>query len=94
MAMTDEQEKALLAELETSKAQLKALQDAQAKEKLENNEEEKAKEKTRAKEKPVKPVLDPDVAKEIQDQKERIAKLEARLGTGETKQGKLFNLFG
>ena len=96
MAMTDEQEKEIRAQLEEAKAQLKSMQDARDKEKLENDEAAKAAESKRAKEKPQKPVLDPDIAKQIVSQEERIKKLEARLGTdssGEKKTG-LFNLFG
>lgn len=95
MALSDEQEKKLLEELESSKAQLKALQEAQAKEQLERDDTQDNAEKKRVKEKPVKPVLDPDIAKQIVSQEERIKKLEARLGTGsEKKSGGLFNLFG
>lgn len=90
--MTDEEEKKLKEELAAKEAQLK---DLLAKQTTDEKAVKEAEAK-RAKEKPGKTELDPDVVKEIATMKEEIRELKAQLGVN-TKAGKasdLLNFFG
>ena len=80
MALNDEQQKTLEEELATLKKQHAETTDAIKQQKATDTEEER---KAKAsKESPGKTTLDPDLVKEVAEQKERIAKLEKKLGTG------------
>ena len=93
MALTDEQEKALREELTQQKAALAALQEEARKAKLNMPELEKDKE-GKEKERPVKPKVDPDVAKSLAEAMTRIEKLEKRLGDKPSGGFKRLNFFG
>ncbi len=73
MALTDEDEVKLKAELEANKKQLTELL---AKQKADANDTSDGEEKKRKKEKAGGPATDPDTVKEIADLKQRIAVLE------------------
>ncbi len=94
MAMTDEQEKAVKDDLEKARKELKEMQDAVKQTK--SNDTEEARQKALKSEKPDTAKLDPDVVKEIAEQKTRIDELEKRLGgkkSSDTFSGML-DLFG
>lgn len=93
MALSDEQEKELRAELEKAKKELSETTDAIKQQKATDTEEAR---KAKAKgESPGKVELDPDLVKEVAAQKERIAALEKKLGGKETGGLRLdLNFFG
>lgn len=92
MAMTDEEEAKLKQELAAKEAQLKELL---AKQQVDEKAVKEAEAK-RAKEKPGKVELDPDVVKEIATMKAEIAELKGLLGksTAKGKPSDLLNFFG
>lgn len=92
MALNDTEEKALKDELAAKQAELERLQETATKTR---NELEESNAKL-AKEKPAKPKVDPDIAKDIAEAKADIAALKERLGQQKDKpRSKFFlNLFG
>ncbi len=94
MALNDEQEKELRNELESLRKTHAETTEAIKQQKATDTEEAR---KAKAKgEKPGKVELDPDLVKEVAEQKERIAKLEKKLGGtgGDLGSFDMLNFFG
>lgn len=93
MAITDDEEKALRAELAAKAKELKELQDAQKQVKSTDTEEARA--KALKTESPDNAKLDPDVVKEVAALKTEMAEIKKRLGTGKSAGSfDLINFFG